>query len=436
MDQKNNEERFIFRVWLNEARRGFSLPYLIGFLVILPFLVYQIYYLSRDMVYGDGSIDNLLIQPRYAAFRVPESSMTIQYNAVNRLAGDFGQVYFPSKDLLHAEEAYNGATTLDPWHRASRYAPFINFVCAVTICQLPYGYAGIVHVVLQFALFSLGLAVALWELKVTKFLVPILFLLLVCIGLTPAGLSWFERGQFSLYVALSYLWLFLGLLFEKKHYIILSALFAFIKWTSFPFLFIFFCVYFLTAMDIKDFRRKLGFAVIFAIIIEIFFLIFAKASVRFLLVLIAQEMYSPLYGVSLAKLLPRGVVKLMPFVLILFGYINIRNGRKTLVELVPYFSGAVIISLTFSLIPFEYNIISVFGLAPFLIYWWNSQENDKHYRSILLVAPVLFLIFGSFSLEIFGTEENTIVFYILISLVCFLVPFLQERMEIKKAVSL
>ena len=60
---------------------------------------------------------------------------------------------------------------------------------------------------------------------------------------TPVGLSWFERGEFFLYVAISYLLLLFGLTRNNPILIIVSAGFAFIKWTSLPFIFVILVVY-------------------------------------------------------------------------------------------------------------------------------------------------------------------------------------------------
>jgi hypothetical protein len=434
MDQQRRPVRF-----LHSIKSGGSVAffvYFIGFLVVIPLAVYQFYLLSNDMIYGGGSSEKLLISPRYDILRIPQTSLALERNAVGRLAADLAQIYFPSQDFSKLVNGYYVETTSDPWRRPSRYAPFVHFVCAITICRLPYGYAGFVHGSIQIVLFLAAIGFAFRQLQITKYIAPSYIFLGACLFLTPTGLSWFERGQFSLYIALSYLWLFLGILKERKDYMILAALFAFIKWTSFPYFFVFFCVYFLIVCRQKDFRKKITLFVVFLLTIEILLLFFAKISIVFLSGLIAQEMYAPAFGISLAKLFPVAVTKTVPFLLILAGYINIRYGGRVLTDLIPFFTGSMILLLTYPTIAFEYNILNVLGLLPFVIYWSRSQANDELYGNIFLYSFLFFMILGSFSLEIFRSEVNVMIFYIITSVFFISFPYLQRLRLSKKAIGL
>src|SRR5690349_7782463 len=141
MMQENKEtglEREPMR-WV--TNQSFQRVVMIGLVLLLPLMLYQFFLISKDMILGDGSSGRLIIQPRYEILRIPENSIAIQYDAVGRLAADLAQVYFPARDHKHLENAYSFETTTDPWGRPSRYAPFVHFLCVITICQLPYGFA-------------------------------------------------------------------------------------------------------------------------------------------------------------------------------------------------------------------------------------------------------------------------------------------------------
>jgi hypothetical protein len=411
------------------------LVYVIGFLII-SLAGYQFFLLSTDMIFGDGASDDLLISPRYDILRIPQTPLALERDAVGRLAADLAQIYFPSQDISKLIDGYYVETTSDPWQRPSRYAPFVHFACAMTICRLPYGYAGFAHGVIQIVLFLAGIGFAFRELQIKKYTTLAYLFFVFCIFLTPSGLSWFERGQFSLYGALSYLWLFLGILKERKDYMVLSALFAFIKWTAFPYLFLFFCVYFLATYRQKDFRKKMTLFIVFLVTIEILFLFFAKIGIVFLSGLIAQEVYAPPFGISLVKLIPVGVTKTVPFLLILAGYINIRYGGRMLVDLIPFFTGSMVLLLTYPTIAFEYNILNVLGLMPFVMYWSKAHTADGRFRNIFLYSFLLFMILGSFSLMIFRTEVNVLIFYIIVSVFFISIPYLQRVQLSKRAISL
>ena len=85
------------------------------------------------------------------------------------------------------------------------------------------------------------------------------------------GLSCFEPGQFSLYVSLSYLWLFLGLFNRNGYYILLSALFAYVKWTSFPFVSLVILLWVLNSKSIKELRYSISLASVFPLMVVLLF---------------------------------------------------------------------------------------------------------------------------------------------------------------------
>jgi hypothetical protein len=105
----------------------------------------------------------------------------------------------------------------------------------MTLCRLKYSYASLLNEFIQIVLFLLALYLAFRPLGVSGYFLPCLLFVNCSLFLTPAGLIWFERGQFSLYVAISYLFVSLGFLKRNVLLIVLGALSAFVKWTAFPF---------------------------------------------------------------------------------------------------------------------------------------------------------------------------------------------------------
>lgn len=192
----------------------------IVFLAIHLLVFNNVWHLSKDLIYGDNSAQELIPSPRYEFWRIPDSNFTRGFQGQNRLAADFAQIYFPAQD--ESISAYT-EETLDPWGRPSRYAPVLHELCRLTICNLSYGPASAVHLLVQSILFFVSFLYAFVILDIRKYALLGIFVLNVCLFLSPVGLSSFERGQFSLYVALSYLWLFLGLIRHNYAYLVLPA---------------------------------------------------------------------------------------------------------------------------------------------------------------------------------------------------------------------
>ena len=134
-----------------------------------------------------------------------------------------------------------------------------------------YGFASFLHILIQILLFFVSFIYAFKVLQIGKDLFPVILLVNFCLFLTPVGLSCFEPGQFSLYVSLSYLWLFLGLFNRNGYYILLSALFAYVKWTSFPFVSLVILLWVLNSKSIKELRYSISLASVFPLMVFLLF---------------------------------------------------------------------------------------------------------------------------------------------------------------------
>ena len=202
--------------------------FFIIFVVAHVFILRNIILLSKDVVTGDGSGDGLIPFPRYGLVKIPDNPSSQQYQAQNRLEVDFAQVYFPSQQMASLSDNYRTGI-LDPRQRPSRYAPLVHYLCAITICKFNYGIASLLHIAIQTLLFYVAFILSFKILNIEKLILPGLLLANIYLFLTPAGLSWFERGQFSVYIGIGYLLMFVG--FIKKNYllVLLSIVFAFHK---------------------------------------------------------------------------------------------------------------------------------------------------------------------------------------------------------------
>lgn len=222
--------------------------------------------LSRDMTLGDFSSKAIFPLPEYGFYRIPANPSTVKHLAVNRLAADFAQIYFPSQHFPSLISNYRTGY-LDPFQRESRYAPLIHFICSITLCKLSYGFSSFIHMVTQLTIFYFVFIFAFRLLKIQTDLLLGLLLVNVYLFLTPSGLAWFERGQFSLYVAVSYILMMLAIVKRNFCYAILSALFAFVKWTAFPYLFVSLAVSLLNSETAAERKRWVSTAAVFVLVV-------------------------------------------------------------------------------------------------------------------------------------------------------------------------
>ena len=382
--------------WLFLFRKIKVPLFLAVFFILHLFILNNFVLLSRDMVYGDFSIEKLSPAPRLKIRRV----QIRKYHALNRLGIDFAQVYFPSKTLANLEINYSTGDG-DPLKRPSRYAPLIHYLCAISICNLDYGLATFLHMLIQLALFYLSLFYALIKLDLKKYILTSVLLVNYLLFLTPVGISWFERGQFSLYVASAYLWLILGLQTRNPFLILLSACFSFVKWTSLPFVFVLLAVNILgNVRNRKELKRAFLLAGIFAAVFVLFSLPFISQTKFYLIGLYQQELTSEADGISLMVFLPRTLVKTLPFLLIGLGWLAIRRLKEPM-QLIPYFTGAAILLITYPTLAYDYSMPVLMGFIPLLFAWARlPQAANNPVNGLTLILFFFFLLGVSFSREI------------------------------------
>ncbi|HEX5110388.1 MAG TPA: hypothetical protein VFV95_18180 [Vicinamibacterales bacterium] len=342
---------------------------------------------SRDMVTGDGSSSQLRPGFRYPLLRLPSNASTARYDAENRLGGDFAQIYFPAREFA-AGTAYSEQTP-DPWGRESRYPPFVHWACAVTICTLPYGQASLLHMAVQYAVFVLSFVYAFYALQLARYLPLALLFVNVGLFLTPVGLSWFERGQFSLYVAAAYLWLLLGVYRTNAVFLAVAALLAYAKWTSFPMLFVVLGIWLLVSPDRASLVRRARAVTAPVATIAGLFLLFPEQGMQFLSGVVSQESAFTPEGLSLSRVFPRLLVKLLPFGLVALGAYWMR--RQKIEQLLPVVLGAAVLLLLYPTWAYDYSVPCLFGLIPFVLDW--SRQVSVQNRLVAWAVPAIFLLF-------------------------------------------
>lgn len=404
-----------------------------GRLVLLIFFVgmhlimfSQISLLAKDILSGDGSSEEMTIPLRYTPMRVPATEITTRHHAERRLCADFAQIYFPSLGIGKLRDSYVIETSVDPWSRPSRYPPLLHLLYALTICHLPYGPASLLHLALQTTLFLASFVYAFCVLKLKDRLLPAVLLLDTCLFLTPVGLSFFERGQLTLYVGLCYLWLMLALVTGKRRYVVLAALFSFMKWTSFPFVFVAFAVSLLTSTSFGELKQRAGLAALFGFLILFQLSLLPVDAAYFLKGLVTQEfgMVATAKGVALVRVMPLYLVKALPLFLLLVGAGN-RFVRKDLLQLIPFFAGAAIILVTYPTMAYDYSVPYLAAFLPFMLFWGKLVGNDNLISWCASNLFSVFLLLASFAFFIFGySEVAMILVYVIVAVLLMGAPYL------------
>jgi hypothetical protein len=273
----------------------------------------------------------------------------------------------------------------------------------MSVCRLDYGYASVVHMAVQTLLFYGVFVAAFHTLGIKQHVVQGLCLASAFLFLTPAGLAWFERGQFSLYVATSYLLLMLGFLKRRVWYVLVAAAFAFVKWTSLPYVAIALAVFLIASKRRSQFQAHLAYAGAFVVVFAGLFALMPSAGAQFVWVLYMQERFAIAGGMTAAHLLPFGIAKTMPLALIVIGYVQVRAaGRGGLAAQLPFLLGAAIILLTYPTVTFDYNVPALIGFIPLMFYWASSSDDDvpERVRTGLLCLFLLFILAASNSKHI------------------------------------
>lgn len=383
--------------------------------------------LAQDMTTGSGAAAHLLPSPVYRLARLPSSRQTLARDAQHRLGSDFAQVYFPAQDVFRLARAFSSGTTSDPWHRPSRYPPLVILACAATVCRLPFGWASLAHILVQLLVFVAVLYITSGTWRLRRFFLAALLFSGACLFLTPVGLSWFERGQFSLYIAASHMLLLFGLIEKKWAPIALAAMLAFIKWTSFPASAVILAIYLISWRNSGSPRQRLILASVFAVVIGLLLVVpvlFVRGTDLFLAGLFEQELRGDPGGLSLMTVLPPLAVKLLPLLLLLAGVVNLRLNRGDLVSMIPYFIGAAAALLIYPTRAYDYSLFTLAGFIPAALLWAQQSHLRPPSGALVLAAFAAFLAVGSYSTHVLGSTTSTVGIYVVFSIIFVALPSL------------
>jgi hypothetical protein len=390
------------------------------FAILHCLIIYNFYYMAKDTVNGDSSAVNMIIQPRYNFMRVPTNKLTIQYSANNRVSADFAQIYFAARDS--SSNVY-GKKNSDPWDRRSTYAPFVNTVCQYTICSFPYGYASLSNILIQLLLLYGSFFFAFKILNIARYLLPSVLLINTCLFITPVGLAWFERGQFSVYVTLASLWLIMGIIKKSSWYMLIAALFAYLKWTSLPFIFIVLSLWMLNSKTFEECKSKCYISAIIPMTFFALLLLEPRDGVEFLFRLI--EYQNGIVGgtLSIGLILQKDVAKWLPLILIMIGYmIYTRKQKDEFTSLMPYLAACGIFTVMYPAKAYDYSVPALFCFIPLLIYWAERTRLRRRDRDLkpgcwpesrVYFFATFLLVASNFDLaaEMFGWPSDSIVYF-------------------------
>ncbi len=321
---------------------------------------------ARDMLLGDGSSDRMLIEPRHGFMRIPSGEISERYRATGRIGADFAQIYFPTRSPESI--AYTRETT-DPWHRASRYAPFVHALCEWTICRLDYGPATLLHVSLQYAVFAGSMIFASVSLGLARMIPALLSFVNVLVFLTPVGLAALERGQFSLYVAAAYCWLLLAVLNRSALFGIIAAVLGYLKLTSLPFMFVTSITWLVNARTKSDLYGRLGVISTLGATLILAFMLYYAEGLRFLSIILAQEYLGAPSGMSLTNVAPAYVIKALPFAAVAA---SVWLARKCTLDFscwFPFALGAAVLFCFYPTVSYDYSAPTLYALLPFVLWW-------------------------------------------------------------------
>ena len=193
----------------------------------------------------------------------------------------------------------------------------------------------------------------------------------------------------------------LGLIRHNKFYIFLSALFAYIKWTSFPMMFLVSMVWLLNSKQLKELKSNVILIIVFPLTIISLFVFHLELGIVFIEGLFEQELTASPAGPSLMRIFPVLFVKALPFLLIIVGYVNIWRYENQFNNLIPYIIGSGIVLNIYPTLAYEYGVINLLCFIPLVMYWAKPLKRDGQFIGYAVeYLFYVFLLLASFSKNI------------------------------------
>jgi hypothetical protein len=111
---------------------------------------------------------------------------------------------------------------------------------------------------------------------------------------------------------------------------------------------------------------------------------------QFLEGVVSQETGLAPDGLSLARVIPRSLVKVLPVALVAFGAFVVRRRRLDIEQSVPFVIGAAVLLLLYPTWAYDYSVPCLFGLIPFAIDWGRRFSVRE---PAAWLAPGIFILF-------------------------------------------
>ena len=318
------------------------------------------------------------------------------------LGADFAQVYFSANALRHGESQYTPQSPAykDPFGRKPNYPPFTNRLY-MPLSFLPYYQAVLIH---NFASLGIFLGLALLMLKVFDLQVyawkSLVFFLLLYFY-TPLGFAHFERGQFDLWLASSYLLLFSSFFLRRRFVFpaIFSGLLGALKWSSAPFVGTFSLMAFFGSNAKKSWVFLLP-----GLAMGLTALLFLPEVKEYWPSLQRYEFNASPAGISFMYFMPRQAAKLLQIfscgIILALTMLLHRGKDQRLVAFraisFPFALTMFIEGMCYGTISFEYRIVSIFGLLPAYLLWMEQGGIQSSGAKAFMTAFFAFFLFIAF----------------------------------------
>jgi hypothetical protein len=323
------------------------------------------------------------------------------------LGADFAQVYYSATALRHGESQYapSNSEFKDPFGRKPNYPPYTNRLY-MPLSFLPYYQAVIIHNFLSLGVF-LGLAILMLKIfNLQTYIWKSLAFFLLLYFYTPLGFAHFERGQFDLWLACSYLLLF-SCFFLRRRYVIpavAAGLFGALKWSSAPFLGTFSLMAFLGSN-----WKKSWIFVMPGLVMVLTIIIFLPEVKEYWPSLQRYEFNARPAGISFMYFMPRLAAKALQItscglVIVLTLLLHRGNNHRLAAFKAISFPFALtmfIQGMCYGTISFEYRIVSIFGLLPAYLLWMEQGGIRSTPVKVTMTAIFALFLFISFRVGYF-----------------------------------
>ena len=350
---------------------------------------------------------NIIPQPLYGFFHF--DSPKEEYKKVT-YAWDFGPVYVTGKGFnnFNYTDIYTGQ--FDGSEGPILYPPILHYLYNKTFCKFPFAQAALLHLSFQIVVLLGATYFVLRHYRLSIMVIPVTIVYFIILFLTPVGLSWFERGQFDIYPALAILFYMFAVDTSQGSMFAMSAFFASLKGTVFPFFIPAFIMYLL----FKPSFKKLKFFLIFTSVILAAMLFFPYCWKSCLL---ANYQYQNSYigGITLVNKIPRWALYIIPLMSALIYLIPLFLNKRTSSfprTYLPYMTGVGALSILLASLSYEFRAICLIGFLPMVIRWAIKYKQDQPYQIGCIVLFVLFLFtvfHGYWIIDKMDLDEGTII---------------------------